>query len=116
MCDKVVFKKPKMIKYCPCRCETQKMCDKAVDACLSALKFVPDWFVTSKMLEILDNVVLSNDDIDLDYTDSDVVTFCSDGMDINTIDLNNITLDNNNDDEEHLGTMIRARLILWCNE
>ena len=25
------------------------MCDKAVDDCLAALKFVPDWFVTSKM-------------------------------------------------------------------
>ena len=45
------------------------MCDKAVDACLSALKLVPDWLVISKMLETLDNVVISNDDIDLDYID-----------------------------------------------
>ena len=29
------------------------MCYKAVDDCLAALKFVPDWFVTSKMIIIL---------------------------------------------------------------
>ena len=29
------------------------MCDKAVYDCLVALKFVPDWFVTSKMIKIL---------------------------------------------------------------
>ena len=26
------------------------MCDEAVDDCLAALKFIPDWFVTSKMI------------------------------------------------------------------
>ena len=31
------------------------MCDKAVDVCLPALKFVPDWSVTNKMLK---NVML----------------------------------------------------------
>ena len=29
------------------------MCDKAVDDCLAALKFVSDWFVTRKMIKIL---------------------------------------------------------------
>ena len=29
------------------------MCDKAVDSCLAALKFVPDWFVGSKMIKKL---------------------------------------------------------------
>ena len=29
------------------------MCDEAVDDCLAALKFVPDWFVTRKMIKIL---------------------------------------------------------------
>ena len=28
------------------------MCDKAVDDCLAALKFVLDWFVTSKLITI----------------------------------------------------------------
>ena len=29
------------------------MCDKAADDSLAALKFIPDWFVTNKMLEKL---------------------------------------------------------------
>ena len=29
------------------------MCDKAVDDCLTTLKFFPDWFVTSKMIKKL---------------------------------------------------------------
>ena len=32
------------------------MCDKAIDDSLAALKFVPDSFVTSKMIKILFNV------------------------------------------------------------
>ena len=27
------------------------MCDKAVDDSLAALKFIPDWFVVSKMVQ-----------------------------------------------------------------
>ena len=30
------------------------MCDEAVDHCLEALTFIPDWLATSKMLETLD--------------------------------------------------------------
>ena len=39
------------------------MCDKVVDVCLPALKFIPDWFVANKMLGKLDNSVISNGDI-----------------------------------------------------
>ena len=99
MCDKVVSKKHIMLKYCADRYRTQKMCDKPVGAYLSALQFVLDWLVTSKMLEILDNVVFCYDDIDLDYKDSVIVKFCSNDMDINTIDLDNIKLDDNYDDD-----------------
>ena len=52
-----------MRKYCIDTYKTQEMCDKAFDACLADLKFVPDWFVTTEMLEKLDNVVFSSDDI-----------------------------------------------------
>ena len=38
------------------------MCDKAVDDCLAALKFIPDWFVTIKMLEKFHDALLINDD------------------------------------------------------
>ena len=81
------------------------MCDKAVDACLSALKFVPDWLGLSKIPEILDNVIFSNDDIDLDYIGSDIVTIFSDDMDINTVGINNINLD-----DIDLEIMIHVRL------
>ena len=39
------------------------MCDKAVDVFLGTLKFVPDWFVTSKMITKLDDALFFNDDI-----------------------------------------------------
>ena len=38
------------------------MWDEAADGCLAALKFVPDWFVKSKMLEKLHDPLLTNDD------------------------------------------------------
>ena len=54
------------------------MCDKADDAFLPTLNFVPpDWLVISKILENL-NVVFSNDDINLNGIDErvcDIVTF-----------------------------------------
>ena len=45
------------------------MCDKA-DDCLAGLKFVPDWFLTNKMIKILlftalyadDNILYFNED------------------------------------------------------
>ena len=43
--------------------KTQEMCNKAFDAFLSTLKFVPDWFVTRKMIKKLDNDLFSNDGI-----------------------------------------------------
>ena len=51
------------------------MCDKAVDALLPILKFVPDWFVIDKMLEKLYDFVFSNNDIVFVNEDSDNVTF-----------------------------------------
>ena len=34
------------------------MCDKAVDSSLLTFKFLPDWFVTNKIIEKLNSVVL----------------------------------------------------------
>ena len=45
MCDKAVSNNSFTLKYCLDRNKTQEMCDKAIDALLPALKFVPDWFV-----------------------------------------------------------------------
>ena len=33
------------------------MCDKALNSWLFILKFIPDWFVTNKILETLDNSI-----------------------------------------------------------
>ena len=51
------------IRYVSDQYNTQQLCVEAVDDCLAALKFVPDWFATSKMLENLDNVLYVNDNL-----------------------------------------------------
>ena len=51
ICHRVVSGDPFMIAYCSHGYKTQRMCDEAVNDCLATLKFIPDWFVTSKMLE-----------------------------------------------------------------
>ena len=63
MRDRVIFEDPFMLVYCPDRYKTQIMCDEAADDCLAALELLPDLFVTSKMLEKLDNTLQTNDDI-----------------------------------------------------
>ena len=50
-----------LILFSPDKYETQRKCDEAVDDCLAALKFIPDWFVTSKMFEKFHNASLAND-------------------------------------------------------
>ena len=44
---------------------------------LPGLKFVPDWLITNKRLEKLDDVIFSNDDVVFVNTDSDNVTLFS---------------------------------------
>ena len=39
------------------------MCDEAVDDCLAALQFIPDWFVTSKMLKRFHDAIVTNDNL-----------------------------------------------------
>ena len=51
MCNSIISEDPFSIRYIPDQYKTQQMCDKAVDDCLAALKFVLDWFVTSKMIK-----------------------------------------------------------------
>ena len=68
-----------MLEHCPNRYKTQEMPDQATDAFLPTLQFIPaDWFATNEMLENLNNAALSNDDIDLEDRNSDIVTFFSD--------------------------------------
>ena len=50
MWDKVICEGPFMLVNNPDRYKTQGTCDKVVDDCSAALRFIPDSFVTSKML------------------------------------------------------------------
>ena len=85
------------------------MCDIMVDACLYSC-----WFITAKIFEILNEVVFSNDDKDLDYIVPDIVTFVSDDMGIKTISLNVINLDDNSFNEDGHEIVIHVKLIAWC--
>ena len=51
------------------------MCDEVVDYCLEALKFIPDWFVTSQMIKELCTALYADDDLLFFDEDSDNVTF-----------------------------------------
>ena len=73
MCDKAVHTCPFVFDSVSNQYKTQEMCDKAVDSNLLTSKFVRDWFVTSKMIEKLDNVVFSNVDIDVVDIDSELL-------------------------------------------
>ena len=89
------------------------MCDKVVDDCLAALKFVPDWFVTSKMIKILFTSLYADENILYFNEDSGNVIFICKGMDILNIVLNNINLDDTSYDEDDADTIIHVRLLVW---
>ena len=74
ICNRVISEDTFMLVYCPNRYKIQRMCDEAVDACLAALKFIPDWFATNKMLEKLDNTLRTKNDILFYNEDFDKVT------------------------------------------
>ena len=53
MCNSILCEDHFSIIYVPDQYKIKKISDKAVDDLLVALKFVPDWFVTSKMIKKL---------------------------------------------------------------
>ena len=53
----------------------------------------------SKMLEKLNEVIFSNNDTDLNFTDSNFVRFFGDNIHILSVDLSNISLDDVNFDK-----------------
>ena len=99
------------LKYCHDRYKTQEMCNKAVDDFLPALKFVPNWFVTSKMIKKVltalyadDNILYFNEDF------GDAIFSCNNSL---IIDLNNITLDDTNYDEDDPEAIIHIKILVW---
>ena len=113
MSDKVFSKEPFTLKYCLHRCKTQDMCDKVVDLYLLILKFIPDWFIMCRMIEKHDNALFSNDDIVFGDIVSDIVTFFSNDIDLNSININNINLDDDIFHDYDLEIINHVRLVGW---
>ena len=76
------------------------MCDEAVDTSPAALKFIPDWFATSKMSKKLYIALYAHDSLPLLDEDSSGVTFCCNQLGNLNVNLNNINLDNNFDEDD----------------
>ena len=85
------------------------MCDKAVDDCLAPLKFVLDWFLTSKMITILFTALYADENILQFNEDSNNVVFICNELDILNINLDSINLNNTNYDEDDSDTIIFVR-------
>ena len=82
------------IRYVRDQYKSQQMCDETVDDCLAELKFIPDWSVTSKMLEKLDNALHVNDDILFYNKDFNKFKFIACQRHIVVADIDKIKLDN----------------------
>ena len=109
MCDRAVSDDPFLIVYCPNIHIAQKMCAETVDDS-AALKLIPDWFVTNKMIKILFTALYADESILYINEDSGDAIFNSNGMGVLKIDLDNINLDNNFD-EDNPDTIILIRLL-----
>ena len=91
------------------------MCDTAVDDLLLALKFVLYLFITSNVIEKLDDVVFSNYDIVLGDLKSDFFAFFSNDKGLNIVTRDNINLDDNYFDDFDPATN-HVTLMGWCNK
>ena len=112
MCDRAVSDYPFLIVYYPNKYISQKTCDEAVDDSLAAMKLIPDWFFTSKMIKNLFTASYADENILYFNDDSGNVVFSCNEMGILNIDINNINLDNNFDEDDP-GTIILIRLLSW---
>ena len=88
------------------------MCDEAVDNFLAALKLIPDWFVTSKIIKNLFTALYADENILYFDEGSGNALFNCNGMEILNIDHNNINLDNNFNEDDH-DTIILIILLAW---
>ena len=106
-----------MLIYYPDRHKTQRMCDEAIDDCLAALKFVPDWFVTIKMLEKFHDALNATNDRLSFHEDFSKVTFLANQMGILGVYLDKNNLDeDNNFDEDDPETIIHVRILALRNK
>ena len=89
------------------------MCGKAVDDCLAALTFIPDWLVASKIIKKLLTALYEDDNILYFNEDSGNAVLSRNKMVILNIDLNNINLDDTNYNEDDPETIIHVRPLIW---
>ena len=90
------------------------MCGKVVDDCLAALKFVPDWFITIKMIKKkLFTALYTDENIQYFNEDSGNVTFCCNEMGICRVNLNNINFEDTRYEGDDRDTIILIRLLAW---
>ena len=89
---------------------------KATDDFLPALKFIPDGFVTRKMIKKLHAALFANNEILFFDKDSGNVTFSSDEMGIISVDRNYVNIDDVDFYENVLETIIHVRLMTWNNK
>ena len=83
----------------------------------AALKFIPGWFVTSKMLQKLDNALHANDDILFYNEDLVKVTFIVNQRFILAVDLDKVNRDDDNnfyEDDSHI--IIHVRFLAWFSK
>ena len=111
MCCIIISEDPFSIRYVPDQYKTQKMCDKAVDDCLAALKFVSDWFVISKTIKELFTAFYADENIPYFNEHCGNIIFSCNGMGILNIDLNNNNLDNTINQKDDPDVIIHIRFV-----
>ena len=89
------------------------MCTKAVDDFLSALKFVPNWFFTNKVIKKLLTALYADDNIVFFDKYFGNATFCCNHLGTLSENRNNINLGDSNHDEDDPETIIHIRLLAW---
>ena len=88
------------------------MCDKAINDSLAALKLIPDWCLTIKMIKKRFTVLYADENILYFNEDSGDAVVNYNEMGIFNNDLNNVNLDDNFDEEDP-NTIILIRLLAW---
>ena len=76
------------------------MCDEAVNDSLAALKLIPNWLVTSKMIKKIFTALYADENVLYFNEDSGDAVCNYNEMSIVNVDLNNINLDDNFDEED----------------
>ena len=115
-CVTIISENLSSIRYVPDEYKTQQIVDKAADDCLTSLKFLRDWFVTSIMIK---NFLLICTVMKIYSTLMKILPmsyFLVMKCVLIIIDLNDINLDDTSYKEDEPDPIILIRLLSWHNE